>query len=96
MPKTMDFSRTYSKVGALDAFDAGVPSVLPPGNKFKPALEAHRWGKHGGSPKRGCPACERIGIPTEPDLETCSLCLTEVDDAMLTETDAGRICPDCT
>ncbi len=34
--------------------------------------------------------------PNAPvDLETCSLCTVEIDDAKLRETDMGRICPDC-
>lgn len=45
---------------ALAAFDAGVPSTLPDTNRFRPVVEAHRWGRHGERPQTAtCPVCAR-------------------------------------
>lgn len=55
------FKKTYTKTGALRAYDAGVPSTLPPGNHWRPHVEEHRWGGHADEPYFECPVCERDG-----------------------------------
>ena len=56
---TTDYSQNYSKNGALAAYNDGVPSTLPEGNKWKPFVEGHRWGRHRGDGySNACPVCE--------------------------------------
>ena len=49
---------------ALDYYNRGIPSLLPDSNRWKLAVERHRWGWHANPPEETrswCPACGEKG-----------------------------------
>jgi hypothetical protein len=53
------YAGVRSKVGAIKAYDQGVPSALSDSNPWKHAVEQHRWGAHGETADLNCPICIR-------------------------------------
>lgn len=57
--RTTMFGNT--KTDAINAYQRGVPSLLPATNRHKQQVIDHRYGEHEpewGTPSAGCPICQ--------------------------------------